>query len=46
MHINYKWFGNSSFEADLLVGNKTKEQISKQVIQENKARQIFRKTNI
>ena len=46
MHIDYKSFGNSSFEADLLVGNKTKEQISKRMIQENKARQIFRKTNI
>ena len=28
------------------VGNKTKEQISKRVLQENKARQNFRKTNI
>ena len=28
------------------VGNNTKEQISKRVFQENKARQIFRKTNI
>ena len=29
-----------------LVGNKAKGRISKQVLQENKARQIFRKTNI
>ena len=29
----------------LFVGNKAKEQISKRVFQENKARQIFRKTN-
>ena len=28
------------------VGNKAKGRISKQVFQENKARQIFRKTNI
>ena len=28
------------------VGNKAKGQISKQVVQENKARQISRKTNI
>ena len=28
------------------VGNKTKEQISKRVLQKNKARQNFRKTNI
>ena len=28
------------------VGNKAKEWISKQVLQENQARQIFRKTNI
>ena len=28
------------------VGNKTKGRISKRVFQENKARQIFRKTNI
>ena len=28
------------------VGNKTKGQISKRVLQENKARQISRKTNI
>ena len=28
------------------VGNKTKGQISKQVLQENKARQILRKMNI
>ena len=30
----------------LLVGNKVKGQISKRVFQENKARQIFRKTDI
>ena len=30
----------------LFVGNKEKEQISKRVFQENKARQIFRKMNI
>ena len=29
-----------------IVGNKAKERISKRVFQENKARQIFRKTNI
>ena len=29
-----------------VIGNKTKGQISKRVFQENKARQIFRKTNI
>ena len=29
-----------------IVANKAKERISKQVFQENKARQIFRKTNI
>ena len=29
-----------------MVGNKTKGRISKQVFQENQARQIFRKTNI
>ena len=28
------------------VGNKAKRQISKRVLQENKVRQIFRKTNI
>ena len=28
------------------VGNRVKRQISKRVFQENKARQIFRKTNI
>ena len=30
----------------LIVGNKAKEQISKRVFQESKARQIFWKTNI
>ena len=30
----------------LLVGNNAKWQISKRVLQENKARQIFQKTNI
>ena len=30
----------------LIVGNKAKKQTSKRVLQENKARQIFRKTNI
>ena len=29
-----------------IIGNKAKGRISKQVFQENKARQIFRKTNI
>ena len=29
-----------------IVGNKAKGRISKRVFQENKARQIFRKTNI
>ena len=28
------------------VGNKAKERISKQVLKENKARQIFRKANV
>ena len=30
----------------IIVGNKAKGQISKRVFQENKAHQIFRKTNI
>ena len=30
----------------LIVGNKTKGRISKQMFQENKSRQIFQKTNI
>ena len=36
----------SQFHAHFLVGNKAKGRISKRVFQENKARQIFRKTNI
>ena len=36
-HSNQTWF---------LVGNKAKGWLSKRVLQENKARQIFRKTNI
>ena len=36
--------GKASMEQ--IVGNKAKEQISKLVFQENKARQIFRKTSI
>ena len=35
-----------SFEVHRFVGNKAKGQISKRVLQENKALQIFRKTNI
>ena len=34
------------FIKGLIVGNKAKGRISKRVFQENKARQIFRKTNI
>ena len=30
---------------EILIGNKAKLRISKRVFQENKARQIFRKTN-
>ena len=33
-------------QESLFAGNKAKERISKRVFQENKARQIFRKTNI
>ena len=48
-------FGLSHFEMESLgtalnlyqnIGNKAKGRISKRVFQENKARQIFRKTNI
>ena len=41
-------FENQIFKIETLyvVGNKAKGQISKLVLQENKARQIFRKTNI
>ena len=35
--VNWSWY---------IVGNKAKRRISKQVLQENEARQIFRKTNI
>ena len=34
------------FDSEVFVGNKAKGRISKLVFQENKARQIFRKTNI
>ena len=37
----YQWLRNTE-----VVGNKAKKRISKQVLQENKARQIFRKANI
>ena len=37
---------NNCYMSLQLVGNKAKERISKRVFQENKARQIFRKTNI
>ena len=33
------------FHFPIFVGNKAKERISKRVLQKNKARQIFRKTN-
>ena len=35
-----------NYENFIFVGDKAKGQISKRVFQENKARQIFRKTNI
>ena len=38
--------GFQSYNNNNFVGNKTKGRISKRVFQENKARQIFRKTNI
>ena len=34
------------FELGLIVGNKAKGRISKRVLPENKARQIFQKVNI
>ena len=40
----HKCFRN--IHSDDLVGNKAKGHTSKRVFQENKARQIFRKTNI
>ena len=50
-HINKKSLVNLrllviSIVKNLFLGNKAKEQISKRVFQENKARQIFRETNI
>ena len=39
----YLWDLTVTYE---IIGNKVKRQISKQVFQENTARQIFRKTNI
>ena len=35
-----------SISKDKIVGNKAKGRISKRVLQENKARQIFRQTNV
>ena len=40
-----KWIPDIGL-SKIIVGNKQKEQISKQALQENKAHQIFRKTNI
>ena len=40
LHVSYETFYYH------FASNKAKEQISKQVFQENKAREIFRKTNI
>ena len=42
MNIGVKWV-NSSFD---FVGNKAKGRISKRVLKENKARQVFRIKNI
>ena len=46
-----QWKVNKNFKIlhyanNYIVGNKTKRRISKQMFQENKARQYFRKTNI
>ena len=53
MNINFKncWAKTPSFQETgvfifLIVSNKAKGRISKLVLQENKARQIFQKTNI
>ena len=40
-----RMFDNALLMGQHIVGNKAKEPISKLVLQENKARQIFRKTN-
>ena len=42
--MNVSYFALYIFSC--IVGNKAKEWISEQVFQQNKARQIFRKTNI
>ena len=39
----FEWKKENLFQ---FVGNKAKQRISKRVFQENKGRQIFRKTNI
>ena len=50
LRIDFPYFLSNEMFSDSdylqLVGNKAKGRISKQVFQENKARQIFRKTNI
>ena len=37
---------SASIRSEYFVGNKVKGRISKPVLQENKVRQIFRKTNL
>ena len=44
--VNCDWLVVGWFQRMQLVGNKAKARISKRMFQENKARQIFRKTNI
>ena len=44
--VDKNWSNRSTPLICLFVGNKAKWRISKRVFQENKARQIFRKTNI
>ena len=52
LQMKNKHFVNTAFDSQYthtssdFVGNKAKRRISKRVFQENKARQIFRKTNI
>ena len=43
--VNAGW-GASYLLLKQFIGNKAKQHISKRVFQENKARQIFRKTNV
>ena len=38
------WGTGNSFKQYIIVDNKAREQMSKRVLQENKARQIFRET--